>query len=171
LVVFCTALALGLVFCGAAMADDDAALTVIDAAGKSHSFTTSAIAGMPRQTLKATAHGKENEFSGVLLSDLLGAAGVEFGEKLRGARASEVVIVEAKDGYRTAFSLLEIDPATTDKVVLVADRKDGGKLDEKEGPLRLVVPDEKRPVRWERMIKTIRIKSLKEFSLNEPEQK
>jgi hypothetical protein len=102
----------------------------------------------------------------VSLVDVLQAAGVEFGEKLRGARASDVAVLEAADGYRTVFALVEIDPATTDKVVLVADQKDGQPLGEKEGPLRLVVPDEKRPVRWARMIKTIRIVQLNELPPN-----
>jgi hypothetical protein len=141
----------------------DTVLTVIDVDGKSHPFTTDDIAALPQRTLKATAHGVENEFTGVSLVDLLQAAGIEFGEKLRGKRASDVALVEAADGYRTVFALLEIDPATTDKVVLVAEKKDGQPLGEKEGPLRLVVPDEKRPVRWARMIKTIRIVPLKEL--------
>jgi hypothetical protein len=153
-----------LLLCQSALAAD-AVFTVIDAAGKSHPFTADEIAALPQRTLKAKAHGVENEFTGVSLVDLLQAAGIEFGEKLRGKRASEVALVEAADGYRTVFSLLEIDPATTDKVVLVAEKKDGQPLGEKEGPLRLVVPDEKRPVRWERMVKTLRIVQLNELSL------
>ncbi len=145
----------------------DAALTVIDVAGKAHSFASDDIAALPHRTLKAKAHGVENEFSGVSLVDVLQSAGVEFGEKLRGVRASDVVIVEAADGYRTIFALLEIDPATTDKLVLVADKKDDQALPEREGPLRLVVPDEKRPVRWARMIKMIRIVNLKDLPLTE----
>ena len=101
------------------------------------------------------------------LVEVLKSVGVEFGEKLRGKRASDVVVIEASDGYRTALSLLEIDPATTDKIVLLADQKDGKPLDEKEGPLRLVIPDEKRPVRWIRMVKTIRVANLKDYPITE----
>ncbi len=68
----------------------DTVFTVIDVDGKSYPFTTDDIAALPQRTLKAKAHGVENEFTGVSLVDLLQAAGVEFGEKLRGKRASEV---------------------------------------------------------------------------------
>ena len=93
--------------------------------------------------------------------------GVVFGKELRGPRAAEVIILEAHDGYRVALALLEIDPATTEKFALVADRRDGQPLDEKEGPFRLVIPDEKRPVRWIRMIRTIRVLNLKDAPLVE----
>ena len=53
----------------------------------------------------------------------------------------------------------EVDPATTDKVVLLADKKNGAALPEKEGPWRIVMPDEKRPVRWIRMLKRIIVQS------------
>jgi DMSO/TMAO reductase YedYZ molybdopterin-dependent catalytic subunit len=136
---------------------------VIDVTGKPHPFTAADMTGLPQRTLKAKAHGVENEFTGVSLVDLLQSAGVEFGEKLCGDRACDVVILDAADGYRTVFALLEIDPATTDKLVLVADKKDGKPLDDKEGPYRLVVPDEKRPVRWQRMVKTIHVVNLKDL--------
>jgi hypothetical protein len=143
----------------------DAELTVIDVAGKAHPFMATDIGQLPHRTLRAKAHGVENEFEGVSLVDLLQSAGVEFGEKLRGARACDVVVVDAADGYRTAFALLEIDPSTTEKFVLLADKKYGKPLHDKEGPFRLVVPDEKRPVRWERMVKTIRVVNLKDLPL------
>ena len=147
---------------------DLAVLTIIDEAGKSHPVTTQMIASLSHTKLRAKAHDVESEFSGVLLVDMLKSIGVEFGEKLRGKRASDVVIIEAGDGYRTALSLLEIDPATTDKVVLLADQKDGKPLEEKEGPLRLVIPDEKRPVRWIRMVKTIRVANLRDYPISDP---
>ena len=58
------------------------------------------------------------------------------------------VLVEASDGYRAAFSLAELDPEMTDRVVLLADTKDGQPLSPREGPFRIIVPGEKRPARW-----------------------
>ena len=139
-------------------------ITVIDAKGDSHPITAEDISKLPHQTIRAKAHDVEAEFSGVPLVDLLQSAGVEFGDKqLRGVRASDVALVEAADGYRTVFSLLELDPATSDKLVLLADKRDGKPLDDKEGPYRLVIPTEKRPVRWVRSVKTIKIVNLKDF--------
>ena len=41
--------------------------------------------------------------------------------------------------------------------VLVADAEDGRSLPGETGPLRLIVPGDKRPARWVRMVKTIRV--------------
>ena len=78
-----------------------------------------------------------------------------------------MIVLEASDGYRVAVALLEIDPATTGKLALVADRRDGKPLDEKEESFRLVIPDEKRAVRWIRMIRTVRVLNLKDAPLVE----
>ena len=53
------------------------------------------------------------------------------------------------------FTLPELDSLFTDKVVLLADRRNGKPLSEKEGPVRIVVPDEKRQARWIRQVKSI----------------
>ena len=54
----------------------------------------------------------------------------------------------ATDGYRAVFALPGLDHAYTDRIVILADRRDGKPLTEKEGPLRIVVADEKREARW-----------------------
>ena len=38
------------------------------------------------------------------------------------------------------------------KVVMLVDKRDGKALDAKEGPLRIVVPDEKMRARWVRQV-------------------
>jgi hypothetical protein len=53
-------------------------------------------------------------------------------------------LVEAADGYRVVIALPEIDPAFTNKQILLAFLRDGKPLDQKEGPYRIVIPDEKR---------------------------
>ncbi|MDG3006126.1 hypothetical protein [Paludisphaera mucosa] len=54
-------------------------------------------------------------------------------------------MVEASDGYRALFALPELDPSFTDRVILLADRRAGKPLDDRQGPLRIVAPGEKRP--------------------------
>jgi hypothetical protein len=61
------------------------------------------------------------------------------------------------DGYRVVFALPEIDPDMTDKVVLVADRKNGKPLAGGEGPFRVIVPDDKRPARWVKQVSKISV--------------
>src|SRR5258705_4086786 len=45
------------------------------------------------------------------------------------------VLVEANDGYRAVFSLAELDPELIDRIVLLADTKDGQPLPPREGVL------------------------------------
>ena len=65
------------------------------------------------------------------------------GESLKGKRLASCLLVESADGYRVVIALPELDPAFTDKQILLAYLKDGKPLDEKEGPYRIVIPDEK----------------------------
>jgi hypothetical protein len=46
----------------------------------------------------------------------------------------------------------------TERVVLLADRRDGKTLSATEGPLRVVVPDEKRQGRWVRQVITLTVR-------------
>jgi DMSO/TMAO reductase YedYZ molybdopterin-dependent catalytic subunit len=65
--------------------------------------------------------------------------------------------VHAADGYRVVIALREMDPAFSDKQIILAVLKDGKPLDDKEGPYRIVVPDEKRMARWVRQVTTLKI--------------
>ena len=66
------------------------------------------------------------------------------------------VVVEAADGYRAAFALAELDPAFIDRVILLADHRDGKSLAAKDGPLQIIVPGEKKHARWVKQV--IRLK-------------
>jgi DMSO/TMAO reductase YedYZ molybdopterin-dependent catalytic subunit len=68
------------------------------------------------------------------------------------------VMVGAADGYRVVFALPEIDPAFSDRLILLADRRDQQPLSPEEGPLRLVVPGEKRQARWVRQVTSVTIR-------------
>lgn len=115
-------------------------------------LTAADISKLPRRTVRASDHGTEATFEGVPLFEVLKLAGLEFGETLRGKRLETYLIVEAADGYKAVFALPELDPAFTDKVVLLADKRDGKPLAGEEGRLRIVVPDERRHARWVRQV-------------------
>jgi hypothetical protein len=122
-------------------------------------LTAADIAGLPRQTVRAKDHGgKESVFEGVPLSAVLVAAGVKLGNELRGPALANYVLVEATDGYRVVFALPELDPASTDQIILLADRRDGKPLNSKEGPFRIVAPNEKRHSRWVRQVVAIGVR-------------
>ncbi len=116
-------------------------------------LTADDLAAMPRRSVRAKDHkGVESTWDGVAVSDLLTKAGARVGEKLRGGAMADYLVVEASDGYRAVFALPEVDPAFTDRVVLLADRRDGRPMAEPEGPLRVVVPGEKKHARWVRQV-------------------
>jgi DMSO/TMAO reductase YedYZ molybdopterin-dependent catalytic subunit len=114
---------------------------------------------LPRKqvSVPATEHGSAANFEGVLLRDVLSQAGVPAGTAIRGQVLSWVVVIDAADGYRAVFALAELDPAFTERLVLLADTRDGKPLPTQEAPLRLVVPDEKRPARWVRQVLRITV--------------
>ena len=101
--------------------------------------------------------GKEHTFKGVMLLTILDSAGVTLGKELRGENLTKYVLVKASDGYEVIFSLPEIDPEFTDKVILLAYEVDGKPLAASEGPFRLVVPQDKKHARWIRQLNSIQI--------------
>jgi len=74
---------------------------------------------------------------------------------------SDVLVVGAIDAYKVAFALAEIDPAFATREIVLVDKRDGKPLDDKEGPLRVVAPGDKRPARWVRQVITLRIVAAK----------
>ena len=108
---------------------------------------------MPSAKVTAKDHdGTTASYEGVPLHELLRRAGVPQGESLRGGALGLCLLVKAADGYKGTFALAELDPLFTDRQVLLAHRRDGRELDTKAGPLRLVIPDEKRHGRWVRQV-------------------
>ena len=115
---------------------------------------------MPHQTLTVTnPHTKEEEkYEGVPLRALLDQVGVPAAEKLLGPEMRYYIVVSAKDGYEVVLALEEIDPMFQQNQVLVVDTLDGKPLDDRHGPLQLVVPEDQRPARWVRMISKISVR-------------
>ncbi len=121
-------------------------------------LTAAELKQFPRQTVVARAHDeKESRFEGVALFDVLKKAGLPTGNELRGKAVALYLVVEAADGYRAVFALPELDPAFTDRVILLADRRDEQVLSSRDGPLQIVVPGEKRHARWVRQVIALRI--------------
>ncbi len=122
-------------------------------------LTAGDLAKLPRRLVRAKTHdGKEASFEGFELGEVLRLAGVKFGEHLRGKDLALFLVVGAADGYRAVFALPELDHAFTDRLIILADRRDDKPLTEKEGLLRIVIPDEKREARWVRQVITLTIR-------------
>ncbi|MGA2353044.1 MAG: molybdopterin-dependent oxidoreductase [Terriglobales bacterium] len=128
-----------------------------DEGGKQTILTRADLEALARVKVTAGASNSSATFEGVSLDSVLEKAGVGLGETMKGKRMASYLLVEAADGYRVVFALAEIDPAFSDKRVILAFLKDGKALDAKEGPYRIVVPDEKRMARWVRQLTTLKI--------------
>ena len=113
------------------------------------------IATLPRQEVSGSLHGTPMRCEGVPLIALLRAKGLMPDGPLRGRQLARSLHVQARDGYAVAFSLAELDPDTGNRAVFVADRCNGKPLDEADGPLRLVTPDDVRGARWLRQLESI----------------
>ena len=103
--------------------------------------------------------GNPATYEGVLLADVLRSAGVTLGKDLKGPLLANYLLVEAADGYRVVFALPEVDPELTDKVVLLADRKDGEALNAEDGPFKIIAPGDKRNMRRVRRVTRISVRS------------
>jgi DMSO/TMAO reductase YedYZ molybdopterin-dependent catalytic subunit len=143
----------------APQAQAEVILSVSGEVPRSLELTAADIARLPRKKVRAREHGgREAEFEGVPLVEIINSTGIHLGSDLRGRALANYLLVEAADGYKVVFALPELDPDSTDRVVLLADRRDGKPLDEKHGPLRIVVPDEKRHSRWVRQVRSLKLK-------------
>ena len=101
-----------------------------------------------------------HQYDGVPIGALLAKAGVPQGSALRGKSMALSVVAEGADGYRAVFSLAELDDDFAGEAVLIVDSIDGQPLGADQGPLRLIVPGDKRQGRWVRMLKSITVVNL-----------
>jgi hypothetical protein len=118
------------------------------------------LARLPVASATLTSHGQRQACTGVWLADLAAAAGLPAGEALRGPALTTMIVAEAADGYRVAFSLAELDPKLGNRSVLVANACDGKALGAADGQLRLVVPGEVRAARSVRQLRALRVVAL-----------
>jgi hypothetical protein len=153
-------LGLGVLSPHALLASDP--IVTVSYSGKATSLGDADLAALAHQEITAfDFHEKKaHVYGGVPVRDLLAKAGVEFGEKLRGKGLRQVVIVHCRDHYDLVFALAEFDDAFNGRTILLVDRQDGQPLPEGLGPVRLVVPGDKRPARWARMVTALEVVSV-----------
>jgi DMSO/TMAO reductase YedYZ molybdopterin-dependent catalytic subunit len=139
-------------------ADSAAALVVKGSVKQELRLTLAELKAMPRTKVTAKGHdGNTHEYEGVTLVSLLAKAGAPQTGDLRGKNMTLCVVAEASDGYRAAFSLAELDADFAGESAVVADTVDSKDLGTDQGPLRLVVPSDKRQGRWVRLLKVLTV--------------
>lgn len=135
------------------------ALTVSGVVTATNEYTLEQLQQLPAVTITARDHGKDAQFTGVAMDELLRRAGAPLGEQLHRKELVKGVIVRAIDHYEVLFSLAELDPATGGRRAVLAWSCNGAPLPASQAPLRLVVPDDKRPTRWVRQVCGIEVVS------------
>ena len=137
----------------AAGKESGALLKVVGEVPRPLALSAEDFAKLPRQAVKAKGHEcVVSQYQGVSLIEVLAKAGVPTGNDLRGKELTRYIVVEASDGYRVLFALTELDSAFTDRIIVLADRRDGRRLSNREGPLQVIVPGEKKHARWVRQV-------------------
>lgn len=71
------------------------------------------------------------------------------------------VLIEAADNYEAVFGITEFSNDFTDKIILLAEKRDGKPLNENEGFRQIIVPDDKKHGRWVRRVTTIKLVKIK----------
>ncbi|PNG26597.1 molybdopterin-dependent oxidoreductase [Methylocella silvestris] len=128
--------------------------------GQGGAVTLDELDALPRITISAEQHDATHVFEGALLTDVLARVGAPRGKAIHGAEMTDVIIVEARDGYKVALDLAGIDATIRKDRVILADRMDGAPIGPETGPFRLVVEGDFRPARSVRMVKQIRLERL-----------
>lgn len=137
-------------------------LTISGEVTKPLALQATDLTAMPhREVIANDRDGKEHQYAGIPLVDLLKQAGVTLGGELRGKNLMKYVVIKAIDGYEVLFALPELDPDFTTRTILLADRVDGAPLPAGVGPYRVVVPGEKKLARWVREVKVIEVRFAK----------
>jgi len=128
---------------------------------KPERYTLEQLQKLPVTKITARDHnGTEAEYTGVSVEELLRRSGTPLGEQLRGKALATVIVVHAVDKYQAVFSLAELDSAMALHPALLAWSRNGEPLSASNGPVKLIVPDDKRQARWVRQVTAIEVVSI-----------
>lgn len=135
---------------------EKALLTVKSDAGRTLSLSLADLGGLPRKvlTVKNEHSGANETYQGVPVLELLKRAGLaddKAGDSTRQLRA------EGGDGYSATISLAELESGPGGGNMIVADTLNGEPIPGNLGPLRLVIPGDKKPSRWVRMLRSLTV--------------
>ncbi|WP_158639377.1 molybdopterin-dependent oxidoreductase [Arachidicoccus ginsenosidivorans] len=107
-------------------------------------------------------NGKSHRYTGVYVQDVLTKAGVTTGHDLKGENLTKYVLADCADGYQVLYSLAELDSSFTAHPPIIAYQMDGQPLFQSKGPLRMVMPQDKKPARDCFQLKSLSVHFAKE---------
>jgi hypothetical protein len=126
---------------------------------KTTTFGAADLAALPRQRVSGPNHDGDGTatFDGVSLKELLVRGGAIDAERLTSRDYRRYVEIQAADGYRVIYAIVETEPDFRPVVPILADRQNGEPLAADVGPFQVVMPDEKRHGRWVRQVTCLRV--------------
>ncbi len=126
--------------------------------GKSRTFSVTELEAMPQKTLRVhNEHsGKDESYTGVLLSDLLAKCGLTFTKDTQKEFLHSTVRMEGTDKYYVYYSAAEISGELHTGSVIVAIKLNDGTLGI-DGKFRMVSSEDSKPARWLRNMVSITV--------------
>ncbi len=145
---------------GSAQQKNQPSITVEGLDGAKVTFTLEQLRQMPQDSVSLANPNPatSEQYEGVLLRTLLARVDTTISKKLHAEELRDYVEVAGRDGYRVVFALAELEPSLQDNKVLVAISNQGKPLDDILGPVRVIVPQDKRQARSVRQVTTISLR-------------
>jgi len=126
--------------------------------GVTRTFTMAELSAMPQlEAVSEESDGTKIVYRGPSVRQLMTLVGAPTGRGLRGPAMMLAVLAEARDGYRVAYMLSEIDDQFGARKAIVALSADGKPMPDTEGPLRVVMAGEQHRARWIRQLTSLRL--------------
>jgi DMSO/TMAO reductase YedYZ molybdopterin-dependent catalytic subunit len=124
--------------------------------------------GSEIKPVQYVSKGQQHTANCVGLLSVLKAAGVQTtlkmdpkaDPKVKNAELRLVIFVEGADGYGAAFSMAEMLSDIGNRAVWLELDVDGQPLPARDGPMRLIVPEDAKPGRWIREVAFIHVTKL-----------
>jgi len=114
------------------------------------------------ETPEMMGHGQQaippRRYSGVLLYRLLELAGIRLTPGNHEDFLRKVIVVTGTDGRAVVIAGGEVEPRFRAGQILLATHRDGQPLDDREGPVRLVIPYGRQPGRWTRDVVAVSLR-------------
>ena len=105
---FCFALFTLLWLANAASGEDASSVALTGLDGQQATLTFAGLDALPQVKIEAKQHGATHVFEGALLGDVLAKVGAPAGKAIHGAELTDIIIIEARDGYKVALDLAGI---------------------------------------------------------------
>lgn len=116
---------------------------------KPRAWTVTALKALGKvKSISTTLKGKPYTAKGVKLWSVIAASQPKLDTKSKHSEARFVVLARGRDGYLAAFAMPELLPEAGNKAAFLVWEANGKPLSGQDGAFRLVVPGEKKPMRW-----------------------